>query len=214
MVVLACGGAMFGDTTIINGGFEDASSATDPWLPTIWTIPGWTSSAYTTWGGILSSNITINIHNDTPAEGNQYANLEVNAPGPIHSSSGGEAFASLTTTEPFHASVGDTLLFDYRAGFDGYSSTSVTIAGSGGTSTMALAGASDWTTFAFVMPEFGDYTVGFQTYTYCPPHQLDNPIFTSATLQMDNVRVVPEPSTIALLFTASLGGLLWWRRRR
>jgi hypothetical protein len=25
---------------------------------------------------------------------------------------------------------------------------------------------------------------------------------------------VPEPSTIALLLTASLGGLLWWRRRR
>jgi probable HAF family extracellular repeat protein len=25
---------------------------------------------------------------------------------------------------------------------------------------------------------------------------------------------VPEPSTLALLLTASLGGLLWWRRRR
>lgn len=27
------------------------------------------------------------------------------------------------------------------------------------------------------------------------------------------VATVPEPSTIALLFAASLGGLLWWRRR-
>jgi hypothetical protein len=25
---------------------------------------------------------------------------------------------------------------------------------------------------------------------------------------------VPEPSTIALLLTASVGGLLWWRRRK
>jgi hypothetical protein len=24
---------------------------------------------------------------------------------------------------------------------------------------------------------------------------------------------VPEPSTLALLLTATLGGLLWWRRR-
>jgi autotransporter-associated beta strand protein len=30
---------------------------------------------------------------------------------------------------------------------------------------------------------------------------------------MLNVLAVPEPSTIALLLTASIGGLLWWRRR-
>jgi autotransporter-associated beta strand protein len=29
-----------------------------------------------------------------------------------------------------------------------------------------------------------------------------------------NVTNVPEPSTMALLLTATLGGLLWWRRRR
>jgi hypothetical protein len=33
------------------------------------------------------------------------------------------------------------------------------------------------------------------------------------SVYFSDVAVVPEPSTIALLLAASLGGLLWWRRR-
>jgi hypothetical protein len=37
--------------------------------------------------------------------------------------------------------------------------------------------------------------------------------FTSTGLGKYAVSAVPEPSTIALLLTAALGGLLWWHRR-
>jgi autotransporter-associated beta strand protein len=45
-----------------------------------------------------------------------------------------------------------------------------------------------------------------------PATHIDDTHFSGSG--MLNVTAVPEPSTIALLFTAAFGGLLWWRRRR
>jgi hypothetical protein len=36
---------------------------------------------------------------------------------------------------------------------------------------------------------------------------------TSANFAINGLTIVPEPSTIALLVTASLASLLWWRRQ-
>jgi hypothetical protein len=151
--------------------------------------------------------------------------------------------ASLWTTQSFYASAGDILSFDYRGGVVvppppdlsgaivvGYgrsdASLNFSVTSSSGTTTSVCVPAGAWTCVSQVLPISDWYTLEFTAYSGAqsckyynpPPYGTGMPRWgsrsASAWMDIDDVRVVPEPSTIALLLTASLGGLLWWRRRR
>jgi hypothetical protein len=199
---------------IINGDFENGN------------LNEWIASGYASNDDCAYSH---NVVNDL-TKNSLVADLT--ATGIANYDGAGASGANLSQT--FYASAGGYFTFDYRAILP----TEILIA-SGGLDALVLFGSNAvmnirdarLSTLVFEKGYYGttvDTDTGWQSESIGPfPHDglytvsfnLNITNYTgriaTCSLFLDNINApgVPEPSTVVLLLSATLGGLLWWRRR-
>jgi len=203
-IVMALTAARAHCGTIVNGGFE-----TDG-------LNGWN------YGGSGVSYSCGVVEDAAAPEGSHYTHMAVASdaffPGDY------EAHLWFGPAAPFSASAGDVLTFDYRAS----TWTTDPLAGEG-TVTAAVEGAAlawiplqlngtNWATASLTLPATGDYNFLIHVDAWSLIYNDGNQTIigaSSAAMDIDNVRVTPEPSTLLLAAVGLIGLLAYaWRKRR
>ncbi|MCC6123380.1 MAG: PEP-CTERM sorting domain-containing protein [Pirellulales bacterium] len=218
----------FGDI-IQNGGFETASFPKPIGFIGIQYTDGWMADCRVYSYILPTTGASVVINGLAPAEGYQYATLRADSWSSY--GMGGGDIATLTTSSLFQATAGDILAFEYR-GSKTVDSTdpnwsnaeiSFTISGPSGSNTLSLNTTSDWTTITRTFMEMGDYSLSFKAESHVqqewrqvswdPPFGRLIDHWAVAKIDVDNVRIVPEPSTFILLGMSALSLIYVWRRR-
>jgi hypothetical protein len=198
VVVLSVTRAQSG--TIVNGGFETG------------TLDGWTN--------VAAGDAQVSVVQGGAPEGNYYAHLSADGFAVNHP----DAYASLGSAAPFSASAGDVLTFNYRAStwvndpLAGYATARAWLSGGISDIEIPLLLGTGWTTASVTLPESRDYSLG--TYLNVEALVYNDGSQTiigaaSGAMDVDNVHVTPEPSTLVLAAVGLIGLLAYvWRKCR
>jgi hypothetical protein len=191
-IVTACGTLAFcprmsNATNVTNGSFEAGMS-------------GWTQAI----SGVAQASVVSSNRGFLPSSGSEFAVFDATSHKP-DSTTGGPV-GELTVTQSFFANAGDRIYCDFAGGrsFNSWSYAKVDDLGlflNGGT-------ALGWQTASCQLPTSGNHTLLFDVMARSDPGG-DGYCF----LLIDNVRVTPEPSTLAMLVgVLSLLGYSWRRK--
>ena len=214
IVALAAGSApAHGD--IIDGGFETTSLNISADSVNTYQSQYDYQGQYPSWGAVADVMndagpfASVQTINGGASEGSQYVNLSAST-GQAQSATWGQAI--LGSSFSFTASAGQTLQFDYRmsTSFVGgpmpgsnppftFDLGQVGAEGGGGSIVVYPGDSAAWSTESIAITNSGLYQLNFAVYAYT-----EGATSASVSVGVNNVRLVPEPSTLILLGIAAI----------